>query len=86
MMSLTGIRGLRDDTGSWKTICILRRIFLSARPSSDATSLPSKSTCPSVAGSSRMTVRPSVVFPQPDSPTSPSVSPRRISRLTSSTA
>src|ERR1700680_5067903 len=30
--------------------------------------------------------RPRVVLPQPDSPTSPSVSPLRISKLTSSTA
>ena len=32
MMSLTGIRGFSDPTGSWKMICIRRRSFLSALP------------------------------------------------------
>src|SRR6266581_1561918 len=43
-------------------------------------------TSPSVAGRSRRIVRPSVVLPHPDSPTRPSVSPRLICKLTSSTA
>ena len=41
-------------------------------------SAPSKTICPSVGSISRMSVRPSVDLPQPDSPTSPSVSPLRI--------
>ena len=49
------------------------------------TSLPSKRISPSVTASRRIAF-PSVVFPDPDSPTRPSVSPRRISRSTPSTA
>src|SRR5579859_5005958 len=41
---------------------------------------------PEVAGRSWKTSLPSVDLPHPDSPTSPSVSPSRISRLTPSTA
>src|SRR4051794_9421992 len=49
-------------------------------------SWPLNLTSPSVAASRRRIVRPNVVLPQPDSPTSPSVSPRRIWTLTPSTA
>ena len=42
--------------------------------------------CPTVGSISRSSSRPTVVLPQPDSPTRPSVSPRRISKLTPSTA
>ena len=41
---------------------------------------------PDVTGSSWVTSRASVDFPQPDSPTNPSVSPSTISKLTPSTA
>src|SRR5258705_11822720 len=41
---------------------------------------------PPVGGLSRMIARPVVLLPQPDSPTSPSVSPRSISNVTPSTA
>src|SRR5690606_39359732 len=41
---------------------------------------------PEVASSSFNTKRPTVVFPQPDSPTSPSVCPGAIEKLTSFTA
>jgi hypothetical protein len=47
---------------------------------------PAEGDAPSVGSSSRMIVRDSVVFPQPDSPTRPSVSPERRSKVTSSTA
>ena len=47
---------------------------------------PSKRISPAVGSSSRSSVRPSVDLPQPDSPTRPSVSPRRTSRSTPSTA
>src|SRR3989441_7723761 len=47
---------------------------------------PSKYASPLVGSISRRITRPSVVFPQPDSPTSPRVSPRRIVRDTPSTA
>ena len=49
-------------------------------------SRPSKTILPAVGSSSLMIVRPSVVFPQPDSPTMPSVSPCRTLRSTPSTA
>src|SRR2546428_9941117 len=67
-------------------ICMSRR----SRRSSSLVSLkmfrPSKYASPLVGSISRRITRPSVVFPQPDSPTSPSVSPRRIVRDTPSTA
>ncbi len=40
-------------------------------------SVPLKTILPSVGSVSLMIVRPSVVLPQPDSPTTPSVSPRQ---------
>ena len=49
-------------------------------------SCPSKRTDPLVGRSSWRMQRPVVVLPQPDSPTRPSVSPRRIVKLTPSTA
>ena len=49
-------------------------------------SMPSNSIVPAVGSMSRSRSRPTVVLPQPDSPTRPSVSPRRISKLTPSTA
>ena len=49
-------------------------------------SSPSKRTAPAVGSIRRSTRRPVVDLPQPDSPTSASVSPRAISKLTSSTA
>src|SRR5215213_365792 len=42
--------------------------------------------CPAVGSSSRVTSRPVVVLPQPDSPTSDSVSPWRTEKSTPSTA
>src|SRR5208282_174020 len=49
-------------------------------------SRPSNHTLPRVGSSSRSIRRPSVDLPEPDSPTRPNVSPRRISRLTPATA
>ena len=49
-------------------------------------SWPSNTTEPLVSGYSRAMHRASVDLPQPDSPTRPSVSPARSSKLTSSTA
>ena len=80
------MRGLSDETGSWKMICISR---LSARSSDvpiDLTSRPSNVISPDVGSMRRSSVRPVVVFPQPDSPTTPSVSPRATSNDTSFTA
>ena len=49
-------------------------------------SSPSNSIVPPVGSSSRSMVRPAVDLPQPDSPTSPTVSPWRTSREMPSTA
>src|SRR5215208_5554724 len=49
-------------------------------------SSPSKITSPSVGSRRRRTRRARVLLPHPDSPTSPSVSPRRTERSTPSTA
>src|SRR5690606_41445987 len=49
-------------------------------------SRPLKITFPSVGSIRRRIERPRADFPQPDSPTSPSVSPRRMSKETSETA
>src|SRR5215831_15189947 len=49
-------------------------------------SLPERRMLPAVGSISRNTVRPTVDLPQPDSPTSPSVSPASIVKLTPSTA
>src|SRR5215467_11348562 len=59
---------------------------LSSRPSMVHRSLPSNRTVPAVGRYSCSKHRPVVVFPHPLSPTSPSVSPRRTTKLTSSTA
>ena len=71
----TVMRGLSEANGSWKMICMLRRMarrLLLSRPS---TSWPSKLISPSLGSIRRSTQRPVVDLPQPDSPTSPSVSP-----------
>ena len=74
-MSRTVIRGFSDAYGSWKTIWMSRRTGRICRRLSFVMSLPSKKIFPEVGSISLMIVRPSVVFPQPDSPTTPSVSP-----------
>ena len=56
------------------------------RARSASTSVPSNVTRPDVGSIRRRIARPVVVFPHPDSPTSASVSPRAMSKLTSSTA
>src|ERR1700760_3953036 len=67
-------------------ICISRRRRLSSPPRSESTSLSSNLTSPRVGSMSRRRQRPTVDLPQPDSPTSPKVSPRNISNVTPSTA
>ena len=84
--SPTFIRGSSEPTESWKTICMCRRISFIALAESPTRSTPSKVISPSVGSSRRRIVRPSVDLPHPDSPTRPTVSPRRISRSTPSTA
>ncbi len=85
-MEPTVIRGSSEPYGSWKMICILRRILRSSPGLSDSRSTPSKRTEPLVASRSRIIARPMVLLPQPDSPTRPSVSPRRTWKVTPSTA
>ncbi len=81
-----GCRGLSEPYGSWKTICTSRRSRRSSSPATLVTSRPSNSMVPAVGSSSRRMVRPAVDFPQPDSPTTPSVSPESRVRLSPSTA
>ena len=86
MIACTVMRGFNDAYGSWKTICIFARIVRRSRPDGASTSSPSNRTVPDVGSSSRRMQRPVVDFPQPDSPTSPSVSPRCTEKLTPETA
>jgi len=67
-------------------ICMSRRRWRSERLSSVVTFLSSNQTSPAVGSIRRRMQRPVVDLPQPDSPTSPSVSPFNRSKLTSSTA
>ena len=59
---------------------------MSRRAGSAVMSCPSKMMWPRVGSMARRTSRPVVVLPQPDSPTSPSVSPGSMAKLTPSTA
>src|SRR5580700_4822314 len=83
--------GSSEVIGSWKTrpMSPPRTLRMSAFDS-PTRSRPPSSTWPAVitppGGSSRMIELPSIDFPQPDSPTRPSVSPSATSRLTPSTA
>ncbi len=86
MMSLTGMRGFSDPNGSWKTICIFARRRRSSGALSAVTSTDPNLIVPAVGSTSRRTVRPRVVFPQPDSPTRLKMSPLRTSKSTPSTA
>src|SRR5438067_789715 len=86
MMSPTVILGSSEANGSWKIICIFRRIRRSLAPRSFVMSWPSNVIVPPVTGSSAVIRRARVDLPQPDSPTRPSASPLRTSRLTPSTA
>ena len=80
------MRGLSDAYGSWKTICISLRTSRICRRAKPVMSRPLKMILPAVGSVSLISVRESVVLPQPDSPTSPSVSPAWIERSTPSTA
>ena len=86
MIACTVIRGLSDAYGSWKTIWMLRRSSRISVALTESISLPLNRTEPDVAGSRRSSMRPVVDLPHPDSPTRPSVSPRRTWKLTPQTA
>jgi hypothetical protein len=80
------MRGLSDPSGSWKTIWSFGRSSRSAERLSSVSTVSPKRTTPAVGSSSLSATRPSVDFPDPDSPTSPSVVPRLTSSETPSTA
>src|SRR5436190_13014546 len=86
MMFPTVIRGFSDAYGSWKLICIRRRILRICSPPSFVSSTPSNFTSPAVGLYSWRIARPVVDFPQPDSPTRPSVSPFSTKKSIPSTA
>ena len=84
------INGFKRVIGSWKIIAILRprRSRISFGERLDR-SMPSNRTVPEIrafSGSRRRMARPSVLFPHPLSPTSPTVVPFSIVRSTSVTA
>src|SRR4051812_33560215 len=85
-MSPTVIRGLSEVYGSCSTIWISRRSLRSSLPRMAKMSRPSNVAVPLVGSSSRISTWASVDFPQPDSPTTPSVSPGIRSNETPSTA
>ena len=80
------MRGLSDEYGSWKTMCISRRSGRSSRRDACVMSRPLSRIVPAVGSSSRTTQLPTVDLPLPDSPTSPSISPAPIVNDTPSTA
>ena len=85
-MSPTVIRGFSEVYGSCSTIWISRRSFRSSAPRIAKMSRPSNVAPPPVGSSSRISTWASVDLPQPDSPTTPSVSPGIRSNETPSTA
>ena len=80
------MRGLSDEYGSWKTMCISRRSGRSSRRDVCVMSRPLRRIVPDVGSCRRTTQLPTVDLPLPDSPTSPSISPAPIVNDTSSTA
>ncbi len=68
-------RGLSDAYGFWKMIWMRRLYGMNSFADIDRMSRPSKIASPVVASCSRISVSPTVVLPEPDSPTRPSVLP-----------
>ena len=77
-MRRTVCRRLSAESGFWKTICSARTSADVRCASAGASSRPSSATEPAVGSTMPSSVRANVVLPQPDSPTSPSVSPGQI--------
>ena len=75
-MKPTRLRGFSDAYGSWKIIIISRLIGRISAWLIVVMSRPSNVIVPPVGSSRRMMHRAIVDLPQPDSPTTPSVSPR----------
>ena len=80
------MRGLSEANGSWNTICIERRCGRISALLRPMISVPLSLMAPLDGSTSRSTLRATVDLPQPDSPTSPSVSPLPTEKLTPSTA
>src|SRR5438309_1554256 len=85
-ISPTVWRGSSEAKGSWKMIASSLRMRRSEGPDSRSRGSPLKTISPSLGSTSRRIERPRVDLPQPDSPTSPSVSPCLIVRSMPSTA
>ena len=66
----TVCRGFSEEYGSWKIIWMSRRSGRIRLADRWVMSRPSKTIRPPVGSSSRVSSRPVVVLPQPDSPTS----------------
>ncbi len=83
-------RGLSDAYGFWNTTWMRFRIGSSSAFDSASRSRPSKIALPPagppLGSCRRSSVRPSVVLPEPDSPTTPSVWPARSLKVAPRTA
>ena len=86
MIDPTRILGSSDDCGSWNMSCRSRRLRRSSAPRRADTPTPSSVTSPELGLSSATISLPSVVLPQPDSPTRPNVVPAGTEKDTSETA
>ena len=78
--------GFSDEYGSWNTIWMSLRSGRIWPIDRCETSRPSNRIVPAVGSSRRVSSRPVVVLPQPDSPTRDSVSPLRTAKSRPSTA
>ena len=79
-MRETRWRGLRVVSGDWKTIWMALSTARGRRVAVGASGLPSSATVPAEGGTSPATTLAKVDLPDPLSPTSPTVSPRRTAR------
>ena len=77
-MRRTVWRRLSAESGFWNTIWSARTSACVRFASVGASARPSSETEPAVGSTMPSSVRANVVLPQPDSPTSPSVSPGQI--------
>ncbi len=77
---------MRDEPGSWNTMPTFARSGFRSLCFAPRIVMPSMVMWPEWTGSSPTTARPIVVFPEPDSPTSPTTSPRLMDIVTPSTA
>src|SRR5689334_6640154 len=85
-MSPTVMRGFSEVYGSCSTIWMSRRSLRSSAPFMPKMSRPSNLATPAVGGSRRISTWARVDLPQPDSPTTPRVSPLFNENETPSTA